>query len=248
MRPDAYVEMARVQHAHWWFTARREILQARIAALHLPAGARLLEIGSGTGGNLEMLSEFGSVVGIEMCQEAISFASKLPVVREARAQLVQGRCPEALDRIEGSFDLICMFDVLEHIDADSQVLHDLSRLLAPGGRIMVTVPAYDWLWSEHDERLHHCRRYTKASLNDAFDRAGLNVTKLSHFNTLLFPLAVAERILCKVTRRESTSAEVPGARLNAALRRVFAAERHILGPLDLPFGLSLLALATPSHG
>jgi len=247
MRADAYLEMARIQHAHWWFTARREILRARIAALGLPPGARLLEIGSGTGGNLGMLSEFGSVVGLEMSAEAIRFAARLPEVRAGRVKLVEGRCPEALDAIQGSFDLICLFDVLEHIESDSTVLRDLSRLLAPGGRIMVTVPACPSLWSEHDVKLHHFRRYTKDSLNAAFGQAGLDVSRVSHFNTLLFPLAIAERIACKVRGRPSSANEVPSAPVNAALRRVFAAERHLLGPVNLPFGLSLLALATSGH-
>ncbi|MDP3618952.1 MAG: class I SAM-dependent methyltransferase [Ramlibacter sp.] len=247
MKPQAYVDMARVQHRHWWFNARREILRSRISALGLPAGARLLEIGSGTGGNLEMLCGFGRVVGVEMSQEAISFACRLAVVRDGRAQLVRGRCPEALDDIEGTFDLICLFDVLEHIAADSEVLRELSKLLAPGGRIMVTVPAYEWLWSEHDVDLHHFRRYNRGSLNRAFGLAGLNVTRLSHFNTLLFPLAVAARLLCKALGRSQVGKDMPSAPLNAVLRSVFAAERHILGPLDLPFGLSLLALATGSR-
>ena len=247
MRADAYVEMARVQHAHWWFSARREILRERISALGLRHGARLLEIGSGTGANLAMLSEFGSVTGLEMSAQAIRFASELPEVRTGQARLVEGRCPEALGALEGPFDLICLFDVLEHIDADSYVLSELSRLLAPGGRIMVTVPAYSWLWSEHDVKLHHFRRYTKDSLNNTFRRAGLDVARLSHFNTLLFPLAVAERIVCKLRGRASGAVEVPGARVNSALRSVFSAERHLLGPMNLPFGLSLLALSTPGQ-
>jgi SAM-dependent methyltransferase len=246
MSPDAYVEMARVQHAHWWFSARRDILRARIADLGLAPDARILEVGSGTGANLEMLAGFGTVTGLEMSADALRFASELPVVQSGRANLLAGRCPEQLASIDGPFDLICLFDVLEHIEADEGALRELSRLLAPGGRIMVTVPAYDWLWTEHDVKLHHFRRYTRKSLCRAFGGAGLRISAVSHFNTLLFPLAVAQRLASHVTGQAPGGTEVPSGPVNALLRKIFATERHLLGRLDLRFGLSLMALATPA--
>jgi len=247
MSPDAYQEMAQVQSTHWWFSARREILRGRVAALGLPPSARILEVGSGTGANLDMLAGFGTVTGVEMSEQAIAHASDLPVVRSGRARIVQGRCPEALDSLDGRFDLICLFDVLEHIEADADVLHALSAHLAPGGRIMLTVPAYQWLWSGHDTKLHHFRRYTRSSLERTCEAAGLDVARLSHFNTLLFPLAVAERLACRVSGRESSSGAAPKQAVNAALCSLFSAERHLLGRFNLPFGLSLLALAAPRN-
>lgn len=246
MEPQAYVEMAEMQSTHWWFTARREILRSMLLSLDLPEGARILEVGSGTGANLELLSEFGEVEGLEMAAEAIEFAASSASACHGRVRMVQGRCPDDLGRLHGLFDLVCMFDVLEHIADDVGSLERLAGLLAPGGRILLTVPAYQWLWSSHDEHLHHHRRYTRGALGQTCATAGLAVQSIGHFNTLLFPLAVADRIATRLTGRASGGTKVPAAPVNKAFHRVFASERHVLGRHGLPFGLSLFALAAPS--
>lgn len=244
MNPAAYADMARTQGSHWWFTARREILRQQIRQLGLPADARILEVGSGTGANLELLAEFGTVVGLEMEPEAIALAQRA-LADSSRIAMLQGRCPRDLQAIQDRFDLVCMFDVLEHIDEDALSLAGLVRLLRSGGRILVTVPAYPWMWGPHDEHLHHRRRYTRASLRAVCERAGLGVTRISHFNMLLFPLAVAGRMAEKATGRVSGATQTPAAPLNALLRRIFSLERHLLARSGLPFGLSLLLVARP---
>lgn len=245
MNPQAYPEMARTQADHWWFAARRDILRRQLQALALPPGARILEIGSGTGANLALLAEFGQVVGLEMEAAAISLARQAGA-GGARVELHRGRCPEDLDCVAGRFDLICLFDVLEHIQDDARSLACLAQRLRPGGRLLVTVPAYPWMWGPHDVHLHHQRRYTRATLRKACGQAGLSVAWLSHFNTLLFPLALAGRLVEKATGRVSGATATPAAPLNALLRRTFAMERHLLGPVRLPFGLSLLLVARPA--
>jgi SAM-dependent methyltransferase len=243
MSPEAYTEMAEIQRTHWWYAARRRILESRLRELALPSGARILEIGSGTGANLDLLAGFGEVVGLEMSARAIELARQQ--VASPRVRMVQGRCPDDLDRLEGHFDLICLFDVLEHIDDDADCLAQLAPLLAPGGCVMLTVPAYSWLWGPHDVQMHHRRRYNRRSLTSVFRTAGLRVGSLSHFNMLLFPLAVAGRLAERVAGNNHAATRIPPRLVNAAMAGIFASERSLLRHARLPFGLSMIALATP---
>jgi len=246
MSPGAYVEMARTQESHWWFAARRQILRTQLRQLQLPADADILEVGSGTGANVAMLAEFGRVLGLEMNGEAITLAEAASTGARERVRFLHGRCPEDLPAKAGSFDLICLFDVLEHIQNDRDTLAALLPLLRPGGRILLTVPAYQWMWSPHDEHLHHHRRYGHTAFLKICDQAGLRVERVSHFNTLLFPLACLTRAWDIARGRMSGATRTPHPLLNTLLRRVFALERHLLAAVSLPFGLSLLAVATPA--
>jgi 2-polyprenyl-3-methyl-5-hydroxy-6-metoxy-1,4-benzoquinol methylase len=244
MSPDAYVEMARTQATHWWFVARREILRTQISRLNLPPNADILEIGSGTGANLNLLAAFGNVVALEMCAEAIALAEAHCSRMTARhVSMRQGTCPQDLAKVSQKFDLICLFDVLEHIEQDGESLDKLARLLKPTGTLMLTVPAYQWMWGPHDVHLHHKRRYSKRSLSARCAHAGLSVSRMSHFNTLLFPLAILGRMVEKLTGKQTSATRTPPAPINALFTRLFALERHILNRLQMPFGLSLLLLA-----
>lgn len=241
MHPEAYVDMARTEATHWWFRGRRQILDRVISTMALPASARVLEAGSGTGGNLLMLSKHGSVCAFEMDDNA----RKLTAEKTAgRFTLRAGCCPQDIPFASEQFDLICMFDVLEHIDKDVQTLAALRHRLAPGGRMLVTVPAYPWLWSAHDVFLHHKRRYTTRSLRRAFAEAGLVIERISYFNMLLLPLAALARLKDRLMPRQRPSGrEVPSAPINSALRAIFASERHLLTRLNLPAGVPLMAIA-----
>ena len=246
MSPDAYLEMARTQECHWWFAARRQILRSQLRRLQLPADADILEVGSGTGANVAMLAEFGRVVGLEMNEGAISLAAVASAGTQGRVRFLHGRCPDDLPAKAGSFDLICLFDVLEHIQDDRETLAALLPLLRPGGRILLTVPAYQWMWSPHDEHLHHHRRYGQGAFQKTCEQAGLRVERISHFNTILFPLACLARAWEIARGRMSGATRTPHPLLNGLLRRVFAFERYLLRAVSLPFGLSLLAVAMPA--
>lgn len=242
MSPAAYAEMAATQELHWWFAARRRILRSQLEALDLPRGAEILEIGSGTGANLDLLAQFGRVVGLEMSREAIALARQRGCSHTGAVTMRLGRCPEDLADLP-RFDLVCMFDVLEHIEDDRAALAAAAAHLKPGGRLLLTVPSYQWMWGPHDEHLHHKRRYDRRSLADRCADVGLDLHHLTHFNTLLFPLAVAGRLYEKARGRSGAATALPAAPINSALRCTFEFERHLLSRMRLPFGLSLLAVA-----
>jgi len=134
--------------------------------------------------------------------------------------------------------------VVEHVDDDVGLLREARRRLVPGGRVLIAVPAFPSLWSTHDEVLHHRRRYTRATLRRALQEAGFHIEHLTHFNMLLFPVAVLRRIAGTVTgAKPMNDLEIPAPLLNRALTRVFALEKPLLPKATLPFGLSLLCLA-----
>lgn len=243
MDPQAYVEMAQVEDRHWWFRARREIINSLLDAMALPVDARILEVGSGTGGNFRMLAGHGKLFAMEMDPGAIAIARQrtgTPVT------LARGECPGDMPFPDEAFDLVCMLDVLEHLDDDREALRALRHLLRPGGSLLVTVPAYQWLWSGHDIFLHHRRRYTAARLRRVLEDSGYRVGKLSYFNTLLMPLAALTRLLANLRgRTRPAGGSLPPAWINALLFRTFRSEKVWLGRKNFPFGVSLLAVTAP---
>lgn len=241
MDPSAYQGMNAVENRHWWFTARRKIIDRLIADMGLRHDARILEAGCGTGGNLALLARHGALEAFEYDAEARRLAALKGV-----CPINAGMLPDGVDAPDASYDLIAMLDVLEHVDADAASLATLRDKLVPGGRLLVTVPAMPFLWSRHDELHHHKRRYTKASLSAALATAGLSIDRIGYFNSLLFPLAVAQRLAAKATGREEPLDAVPVGPVNSALEAVFASERHMVGKIAFPFGLSLFAVASRS--
>lgn len=203
-------------------------------------GARLLTVGCGPRSGLEWLARRGPVVACD-------------------ADVTQGRVPgppfvaglaEALPFADRSFDAVLALDVLEHVDDDAAASRELARTVRPGGVAVVTVPALAWLWSPHDDVNHHRRRYTPGMLREALTRGGLDVTRLTFFNTLLFPPIAVARLLQRVVPRAAgaprSDMERTGDRLlGSFLAWTFALERHVVGRGRLPIGVSLLAVGRP---
>lgn len=245
MDEGLFREMADVQERHWWFAARRDILAAVIHSLRLPFPARVIEIGCGTGGNLAMLGRFGGVSGVETNPFARRYAQQLTGI-----DVSSGELPGPLPYRGRSFDLVCLFDVLEHVADDSAGLTAAGRLASPGGRVLLTVPAYPWLFGPHDRAHHHYRRYTAGGLAATAKRAGLEVERVGYFNTLLFPVIMAQRLVGRVFGRGTASdAVLPPRWLNRVLHTMFAAEAGVVSRRFLPFGTSVIAvLVAPSEG
>lgn len=239
MEREVYKRMELLEGEHWWFVARRRILADQLAALGLPANARILEVGCGSGGNLEMLSRFGQVSAMELDEEAREIAACRSGIR-----VEGGALPGNLPFAPGTFDLIAALDVIEHVEDDAAAVESLARLLKPSGVLLVTVPAYPWLWSHHDASHHHKRRYVLNSVRALTEAAGLTVGKLCYFNTILFPLAVGGRLFKRLAgMSERPDDGMPGPLLNRLLAALFAVERHVLRRKNLPFGLSVLCIA-----
>lgn len=240
MDPNAYIEIHEVENKHWWFIARRKIIEGVIRSFELPPGSNILEIGAGTGGNLKMLSQFGNVRAVEMDEYAREMAIRQT---EGKIDIEYGRCPDAIPFGNIRFDLICMFDVLEHVQEDVQTLSVLRSRLTANGRLLITVPAYQWMWSGHDEFLHHMRRYTRRELGEKLQNTGYRTSKITYFNTLLFPLAAIVRVKDRITRKKVDSVNrLPSPLLNDWLRKVFESEAGFVRDGNLPIGVSLLAV------
>lgn len=240
MERVVYQQMAELDERHWWYCARRRILAQLIRREAMPPpGSRILEIGCGTGHNLDMLRQFGEVDGLEIDDEARALAE-----RRLGREVMCAPLPELPGVADHTYDLIAALDVIEHIDDDRSALSGIAAKLKPGGKFVMTVPAHAWMWSAHDVVNHHKRRYSKALLKRLVEGSPLRLEKLGYFNSLLFPVAVAERLASRMRGKDSSDVTLPPAPLNAILEGIFSAERHLVGRLPLPPGLSLFAVAS----
>jgi SAM-dependent methyltransferase len=234
--------MAEIEDRHWWFAGRRRILQAAIKRLvELKPGAKILDAGCGTGGNLEVLFSLGDLVGMEVDPGALEIAKQ-----KAIAPVYSGRLPDRLPFPEESFDLIVLLDVLEHLDDDEAAVQSLAGLLKPGGSLLLTVPAFSFLWSAHDESHHHRRRYRISEVSSKIKKAGLDLRYASYFNTWLFPLIALIRLLKPGRRSADISSDdlsLPPFPVNRMLAALFGSESYFIGRLSFPAGISVMACA-----
>ena len=239
-----YDRMAEIDRDHWWFVGRRKILTALLERFRPKAGPlRILEVGCGTGSNIAMLQAFGTVDAIEPDDHARAFS-------ETRTGLsIMGGYLPNVPLEDGRYDLIVLLDVLEHIPDDLGALEALRTKLAPGGRLVLAVPAIPALWSAHDVAHHHQRRYTARSLAAVVQRAGYRPIHRTAFNSLMLPAIVAVRMLNKLRGREGGDDDkIPAAPLNRLLGTLFGAERYAAVRGLLPVGVSLALVAEPLAG
>ena len=232
--------MQLVELSHWWFRGRRSLLQklVREIARRRTGSLRILDYGSGTGGNTQTYGSFGWVVGIEPDGFAVRVAQDRGGASYCRADGIQ------LPFRAGAFDVAVASDVLEHIADDSAAVSELIRVVRPGGSIVVTVPAHQWLFSTHDTALHHFRRYSKAALRSVLSKGGLRLRRLSYWNATLFPLVCVHRLLQRRSAEPPRSDARPAPRIiNEVLAGLLTGEAELLRHVALPWGLSLVAVA-----
>lgn len=244
METDYYREYFELEDRHWWFVGRRNILLRvldRYFGVSQDGSRRILDVGCGTGAMLGYLARYGTPEGVDQSEEAIASCRARGLERVQRTDGAQ------LPFSERAFDLVTALDVIEHVDDDRALLRDLHRLARPGGTLLVSVPAYPFLWGPQDEINHHRRRYVAADLRERLTEAGWNIHHLTYFNTLLFPPIAAVRLLRPKRREGELRSDLvmtkPG-RVNSFLARLFSLEAPIVPRVSLPFGVSILAVAT----
>jgi SAM-dependent methyltransferase len=230
-----------VDEHHWWYRGRRRVIRAELDRLTLPAGARVLDAGCGSGRTMVELADYGDQVsGIELNEDAAELARRRGV-----GEVQIGRLEE-LPWDDATFDLITCLDVIEHVPDDVAALVELRRVARPGAWLLVTVPAYQALWSRHDEANHHYRRYSRSALRAAARSAGWQIERVSSFNSLLLGPAAAVRLAQRRMRSPNGSRsdlDIGPAWLNDVLERPLALEASWLARgRTLPVGLSLLAV------
>lgn len=228
-----------VEDDHWWYRGRRRVIRAALEALELPPGIEILDAGCGSGRNMVELADFGEVTGIELAEASVEAARARGV-----GEVVQGSVDD-MPFDDDTFDLAVSLDVIEHLEDEYTSFRELRRVIKPGGPLLVTVPAYRWLWSDHDVVNHHFRRYTRPMLECAAEQAGWQTDSISYFNGLLLPAAVAGRIALRLRHSKHPVSDLertPGA-LNPVLEWPLRIEARMIGAgRRLPAGLSLLAV------
>jgi SAM-dependent methyltransferase len=239
MDAHEHERLAHFEEWYWWHRGRQAIVQ-RLLARYAPPGARILDVGCGTGATTLGLCRSGAVLGLDVGRPALEIA------RGRGLDVVQGSAARLPAR-PGAFDLVLALDVLEHLEDDVGAAREMREALRPGGLLVATVPAYPFLWSGHDEALGHRRRYLRRGLVEALEGAGFEALHCSYAMGSILPAAVAVRLgdrwlRRRPARRESGYVVVP-APLNALLAWITSAESRLLPRLPLPFGLSLAAVA-----
>jgi SAM-dependent methyltransferase len=233
--------MHSLELSHWWFRGRRRVLVDLVKEVADRRGGSLqiLDYGCGTGGNTPAYASLGTVVGIEPDATAIELARDRGGARYCRASGIQLPFREAV------FDAVVASDVLEHIEDDLTAVAEIARVLRPEGAAIISVPAHQWLFSEHDVALHHFRRYSRAGLRSVLERGGLRIRRLSYWDATLFPVICFHRMLGKRRRSQKPRSDISSAPwlFNEALLTLLVAEAALLRHVSLPWGSSLLCVA-----
>ena len=240
MDRDYELQTHQAEDRHWWYRGRRVVLERVVADLRLPARARILDAGCGSGRNMVEFARHGTVTGVELSNTSVRLARE-----RGAGDVIEGSVLDMPFEAD-SFDMAASLDVIEHLEDDHGALRELRRVVAPGGSLLVTVPAYQWLWSGHDEVNHHFRRYTRNSLRRAGEEAGWRQLRTTYFNSLLLPAAILLRVLDRFSRKPTESSLdlwVPPQPLNWLLERPLQFEAALIGRGGrIPAGLSLLAV------
>ena len=252
MEPLAFEQFETLERNHWWFRGRRRVYLGLIER-HLGGTPieRALDLGAGAGGFLPGLARLARRVWpADSDPRSLAACGRRELPANVAAP-IRSSC-EALPFEDSSFDLVCLFDVLEHIDDDIACLREVRRVLRPGGSLFASVPAYPALYSGNDRIADHKRRYTRSCLANALEQAGLGIERNTHTNVLLFPLILPAVLATKTwelafergqqSKRTNLSWPLPGF-AHALLYRAFAAELPLSARIDLPLGHSIAAIA-----
>ena len=247
MNPEEFEVMYRVEDSHWWYRGMeaitRAVLDRVVGHVH---NLRILDAGCGTGAVMSYLADYGQVTGFDFAAEALQFCQLRGRDRLSRASV------QALPYANESFDLIASFDVLSDggVVDDDLALLEFARALRPGGRVLLRLPAYDWLHGKHDEAIYIRHRYTARELTGKLRRAGLEVEHMSYANMLMFPLAALKRLSERFVpvKQQGSDLTIRTSILNTPMRLILSLEAPCVARIGLPFGLTVVALARKRNG
>jgi SAM-dependent methyltransferase len=244
MKEHTYPIMFRIEQSHWWYTGRRKILAnfvADICRRVTDRRPRILDVGCGTGANLLMLSEYGDAEGVDISKDALAFC------RERGLDKVKLGAGEELPYEDGTFDLVTALDVVEHMDDDLAGLREMRRVLRPGGRVLLFVPAFMFLWGLQDDVSNHRRRYRLSELRRVLEEAGFEIERSTYANITFFVPILLVRQLMRVTGIKAESENnINVSAFNGLLGGLLGAESWILKRMNIPFGVSGLCVARKS--
>lgn len=244
MKVDEYQVMYEVEDTYWWYAGMRNTFLSLLDGRYRAGkGLKILDAGCGTGAMLSHLMPYGEVIGIDISAQALRFCTR----RDLDGCILVQSSLTALPFSDGSFDLVTSFDVICCIDEDVLAFEELGRVLKPGGRLILNLPAYNALRSEHDLAIRIRKRYTTSRLATMVERAGLTVERIAYANTLLFPIQAAVRIAKKWPVKPESEARsdlrlLPPI-LNRWLTKILCLETRLLQKVNLPFGLSVICVA-----
>ncbi len=255
MEQHTYAIMDEVEGSHWWFVGRRKILESflepivehlesrlQAASSKMPAEAgtqnlRILDVGCGTGANIQMLSRYGEAEGVDVSDDALEFCKR-------KGLKVQKGLAETLPYDDEAFDLTTALDVVEHLDDDIAGLKEMFRVTKRGGYSLIFVPAFMWLWGVQDDISNHRIRYTKKQIVERLTRAGYTVERATYANWTFFTPILAGRTIMKLTGLKPESENnITISGLNGIFGKLFGAERFWLKHLNFPLGVSIVVVA-----
>jgi SAM-dependent methyltransferase len=242
MEQHTYAIMNRVEDSHWWFVGRRAILESFlqniVSQIRNPKSQiRILDVGCGTGANLEMLANFGASEGVDVSDDALEFC-------RAKGLQVHKGLAEKLPFEDESFDVVTALDVVEHLDDDVAGLKEMHRVLKRGGKTLIFVPAFMWLWGVQDDISNHRIRYTKKQIVERLKKAGFEIERATYANWTFFAPILAGRTLMKITGiKPESENNVNVSALNGIFGKIFSAEKLWLKNFDFPFGVSIVITA-----
>jgi SAM-dependent methyltransferase len=241
MKEHTYPIMFRIEQSHWWYTGRRKILAEFVEEIcrHVTdRRPRILDVGCGTGANLLMLSKYGEAEGVDVSEDALAFC------RERGLDKVRLGAGEKLPYEDGTFDLVTALDVVEHMDDDLAGLREMRRVLRPGGRVLLFVPTFMFLWGLQDEVSNHRRRYRLPELRQVLEEAGFEIERTTYANiTFFLPILIMRKLMRLTGIKTDSENSINVTALNGVLGRLFGAESWILKRMNLPFGVSGLCVA-----
>lgn len=242
MEQHTYGIMNDVEDKHWWFVGRRAILESFLQEIVEKSKIKnqkpkILDVGCGTGANLEMLKQFGESEGVDISDDALEFCRK-------KGLKVHKGLAEKLPFADESFDIVTALDVVEHLDDDIAGLKEMNRVLKKDGQTLIFVPAFMWLWGVQDDISNHRIRYTKKQIVERLKLAGFEIERATYANWTFFAPILAGRTLMKLTGiKPESENNVNISALNGVFGKLFGAERFWLKNFNFPFGVSIVVTA-----